>query len=481
MARLVMMILLSATTLVHAAGIGYDSARHLLNRTGFAASEKEINTYAELTREAAIDRLLAQILTQAQTEPPAWIKDPIISPRKLREMSDTEREAERKDNIEKGFLLREWWYREMLTTSSPLTEKMTLFWHNHFATSQQKVRYNKLMYQQNVLLRQHALGNFAVMLKAIAKDPAMLIYLDGAANRKGQPNENFAREVMELFTLGEGRYSEQDIKEVARAFTGWSIDQETGEFLFRRGIHDNGEKNILGKKGKFDGDAVLDILLARPETGEFIVSKLWLEFVSPTPDKQQVSRIGKLFRENEYDIKTLLRALLTTDAFYAEENRAGLIKSPVELLIGSLRQFSITPENLRPVVLAGALLGQNVLSPPNVKGWPGGEHWINSTSLLGRKQFLERLLRAEEMPQASSADTVKGKEARMTRQMERGINNVQFDSAAWLANVPKTAQERRSKLPRLLLATAPLKAIDSDLDGIALVRHIVMDPVYQLK
>jgi uncharacterized protein (DUF1800 family) len=241
----------------------------------------------------------------------------------------------------------------MLATRSPLTERMTLFWHNHFVSSQQKVRYTRLMYEQNVLLRRHAVGNFGELLHAVSKDPAMVIYLDSASNRKGKPNENFAREVMELFTLGEGNYSEQDIKEAARAFTGWSVDPDSGEFMFRRPAHDDGVKTVLGRSGNFDGDAVLDILLAQPQTAEFIVSKLWREFVSPAPDAMEVKRIARMFRDNRYNIKVALRALLTADAFYAPQNRAVLIKSPVELIVGTLRQFRFETGEVTPEPRAG--------------------------------------------------------------------------------------------------------------------------------
>ena len=177
-----------------------------------------------------------------------------------------------------------------------------------------------------------------IFLHAIARDPAMVIYLDSASNRKGQPNENFAREVMELFTLGEGHYTEHDVKEAARAFTGWSIDPASGAFQFRSGAHDNGFKTVLGNSGNLDGDTVLNILLAHPQTAEFIVGKLWREFVSPTPDTAEVRRIASELRDSGYNIREALRALLMSDAFYAPSNRAVLVKSPVDLVVGTLRQ-----------------------------------------------------------------------------------------------------------------------------------------------
>lgn len=225
---------------------------------------------------------------------------------------------------------------------------MTLFWHNHFATSQKKVRYPQLMYRQNVLFRRHGLGNFATMLREVARDPAMIVFLDSATNRKGQPNENFARELMELFTLGEGHYSERDVKEAARAFTGWSIEPETGEFRFQRFQHDGGVKTVLSNTGNLNGDDVLDILLAHPRTAEFITEKLWREFVSPEPEADEVKRLARAFRQSGYDISALMRELMTLNAFYASENRAALIKSPVELMVGTMKLFDIEFKNPRP-------------------------------------------------------------------------------------------------------------------------------------
>src|SRR5258706_158646 len=194
-----------------------------------------------------------------------------------------------------------------------------------FAGRQQKVKANQLMYRQNLLLRRHALGNFAVLLHAIARDPAMVVYLDSASNRKGEPNENFAREVMELFTLSEGHYTENDIKEAARAFTGWSLARETFGFRFRPMLHDDGDKTVLGRSGRFDGDQVLDILLAQPATAEFITAKLWKEFISPTPDEREVKRLAKLFRDSGYELTPLLSALLASDAFFAPADRGPLV------------------------------------------------------------------------------------------------------------------------------------------------------------
>ena len=386
-------LLALAPALAAAKGIGAEGARHLLERAGFGAPDSEVQAFAALGRGEAVDRLLSEARREATVAPPALVHEPFTPYYRIRGMSAEERMAAQQELRREGFELRAWWLREMLVTPSPLTERMTLFWHNHFATSQQKVRSSQLMYRQNVLLRRESLGNFATLLRAVARDPAMLVWLDNAGNRRQAPNENFAREVMELFTLGEGRYGERDVKEAARAFTGWSIDRDSGEFMLRRAWHDGGEKSILGKSGSLDGDAVLDILLARPETGEFVAAKLWRELVSPVPDSAEVKRWGALFRDAGYEVKPLLRAILTSDAFWAEENRASLIKSPVDLVVGTMRTYEMAPSDLRPAVFACAALGQNLFSPPNVKGWPGGEAWITSSTLLGRKQWLERVFR----------------------------------------------------------------------------------------
>ena len=398
------------TPAARATPMGFDEARHLLNRTSFAAQTNEIDDYAKLTREQAVDRLLGETRRSAAYPAPAWTAkyERVFRP----DMTQEQRmQANRRELVERGLEIRTWWVAEMLSTPSPLTEKMTLFWHNHFATSQQKVRSANLMYRQNVMLRNYATGNFGAMLREVSKDPAMLIYLDGAQNRKGAPNENFAREVMELFTLGEGHYSEQDIKEVARAFTGWSIDPEAGEFRFRRLIHDEGSKTVLGNEGKFNGDDIITLLLQQSATSEFIVAKLWREFVSPEPDAAAVKLLAATWRAANYEIKPLLRAMFLTDAFWAPVNRGVLVKSPVDLVVGSLRQFRFAVEDPAPFAVILRQLGQDLFNPPNVKGWPVGDAWLNTTTLLARKGFLNRLFRADEMVKPATVVASKSEKA----------------------------------------------------------------------
>jgi uncharacterized protein (DUF1800 family) len=485
-----------------AAPLSYDDARHLLNRTGFGATDAEIQRYAGMSREDAARKLLAATRTVAATPPPAWTAEPgpLRYPRGGVDASDSDRKQFQQQQIREGLQLRGWWVSEMLTSSSALTERMTLFWHNHFVSSQQKVRLAELMYRQNVTLRANALGHFGDLLHAIARDPAMVIYLDSARNRKGTPNENFAREVMELFTLGEGNYSEQDIKEAARAFTGWSIDRDSGAFVFRPFLHDYGMKSVLGRSGNLDGDDVLDVLLEQRATAEFITRKLWREFVSPDPDVAQVKRIATRFRDSRYDIKVALYELLTSEAFYAKENRGVLVKSPIDLVVGTLKQFDLKPSEPVPFAVAAATMGQNLFSPPNVKGWPGGEAWINSSTLLARKQFLDRLFRADDpagraamapeamAPVAKQVVVAGGaqesdaeRQIRFLRAMDRGMRSVQFESDTWLAQLHASDATRVAAAERLLLAYAPQSAPDPASEPLAMVRHIVLDAAYQLK
>jgi uncharacterized protein (DUF1800 family) len=492
--------------------MGFEEARHLLGRTSFAAQPREIEDYAKLTRAQAVDRLLGETRPLANYPAPEWTKtyDRAFRP----DMTQEERQKiQRREQVERALELRAWWTAEMLSTPSPLTEKMTLFWHNHFATSQQKVRIATLMYRQNAMLRKYALGNFGAMLRDVSKDPAMLIYLDGAQNRKGMPNENFAREVMELFTLGEGSYSEQDIKEVARAFSGWSIDLDAGEFRFRRAQHDDGEKVIFGNRGKFNGDDVVTLLLKHEKTAEFIVGKLWLEFVAPEINQAEVKRIAKEFRDGSYEIKPVLRTLLLSAEFWAPNHRAVLVKSPVELVVGSLRQFRFEVEDPAPFAVIMRQLGQDLFGPPNVKGWPGGEAWLNTTTLLARKSFLNRLFRNDEMgtPELNGAVAAlidrdmmgERRQKAQARLAAAGTNNGEgmmsggkagatvpfgvnnqikgqyhFDATRWFMQYQN--QSDADMLWKTLLAGPPVQAKELKYN-LAGLRTIALDPMYQLK
>lgn len=287
--------------------------------------------------------------------------------------------------------LSAWWLYVMLGSPQPLLEKLTLFWHGHFATSAAKVTDGRMMFAQHALLRKHALGHFGPMLEELSKDPAMLVWLDSTTNHKAHPNENFAREVMELFCLGIGHYSEHDIKEAARAFTGWELRKD--EFRFNRYQHDDGLKSLLGKSGRFTGDDILKILLEQPATARFLVRKLYRFLVSETAEAPDalIEPLAAGFRAAQYDMTWLLRTMLGSNFFYSPYAVRQRIKSPVEFAVGFLHSLEGSASTY---ALADDLrdLGQAVFFPPNVKGWDGGAAWINSSTLVGRANLVWNIL-----------------------------------------------------------------------------------------
>lgn len=483
-----------------ASAMGFDVARHLLSRTAFGATPAEIEGLASMDFPAAVERLLVKVHPRATRSPPGWVDDTLSALREKRQEARASagktvdgkpvNEAARLIR-EQGRELRNWWIGEMLATDQPLVEKMTLFWHDHFTSSIDKVRYVPALYRQNVLFRREALGNFGTLLKAVAHDPAMLIYLDGVRNVAREPNENFARELLELFTLGEGHYSEGDVKNAARAFTGWSIDRDSGRFVDRMQRHDAGEKTFLGQSGYFAGDDILAILLRHPRTAETIVEKFWREFVSLTPDPVEVKRLAGLFRAGNYEMKPLLRALFLSPAFRDPANRGALVKSPIELIVGTVHVFGLPVPDQTPLARMAAGLGQALFAPPNVKGWPGGESWITTSTLLLRQQFLRRLIeattvssldgnvtmvrpgrradRVEQMPgQTMAAYPVEGRSLRYTSDEAR--------LGPTLSGVDKAT------LLRTLLPHKPIDPVAAAAESPgAIVAAAILDPAYQLK
>lgn len=480
-----------------------DAARFFLTRVGFAPDSAELAQYVGLTREQAVDKVLASTRTEAVTPLPDWVLEPIPARATRTAWTDEQRREAQRLRGQRYELLRAWWVREMLTTPSPLTERMTLFWHNHFTSAQDKVPYPQQMALQNMLLRRDALGNFGELLHDVAKDPAMLQYLDGASNRKGKPNENFAREVMELFTLGEGHYSQRDVSEAARAYTGWSLDPDTQAYVWRANQHDEGEKTVLGESGAFDGDQVLDILLAQPETATFVTTKLWREFVSDAPEPSNIAPIAARFRASRYDIKVALRGVFLSDAFWDDDKRGVLVKSPAEFVVGTLRAFDIGYENTAPFASQIRTLGENLFYPPNVKGWPGGTTWINSSTLLARKQFVEQLFRATEaarpprMTHAASGgiaasatlagmQTAASPQRATARGGQTGKGGVRFDIDTWLARyhtepTAKPGLSAELQLQHAVLPLTPVDAIETGSTASAYLEALLMDPAYQLK
>lgn len=429
--------------------IGFAQARHLAARAGLGCPEAAlVDRLAGLDRAQAVEAVLSQASTQAVTPPPDWSEQAPPGPLERQAMEKRQAQMQRR---ERAMELKQWWYRELLDSPSPLTERMTLFWHNHFTSSLRKVKRPSLLYHQNALLRRHALGSFAQLLQEVARDPAMVLYLDNQSNDQASPNENFARELLELFTLGEGHYEERDIKEAARAFTGWRVRRSTGRFHFAPHRHDAGTKVFLGRSGAWGGEDILRILLEQERTAQFIIEKMWRAFVSPEVDKKEVARIAADFARGGYQIKGALRALLRSDAFWSPQARGALIKSPVELTVGTARALGLSVKDCEVLVRAGRQLGQDLFDPPNVKGWPGGADWITSHTLLVRQRVLREAAR---------------------RRFPRGEG-----LEGWLG---RGAQPQGAA--KLLLALAPVTPQrKAGGDARAVVSSLLLDPVFQLK
>ncbi|MBA2563131.1 MAG: DUF1800 domain-containing protein [Chitinophagaceae bacterium] len=299
---------------------------------------------------------------------------------KMENLSKEEKQMIRKQSRDDLKSLNLKWLNQMINSEAQLREKISLFWHGHFAC-----RVINIYFQQQLLeiIRTNALGNFGDMLREVSKSPAMISFLNNQQNKKQHPNENFAREVMELFTMGRGNYSENDIKEAARAFTGWGFNVK-GEFVNRPFQHDTGNKTFLGKTGNFDGDDVIDILLEQQQTAKYITSKIYRYFINEKPDSDKVDMLAGRFYQSGYDIKKLLEDIYTSEWFYDSKNIGKKIKSPIELLVGIRRLLPMKFENEEAQLLFQRTLGQILFYPPNVAGWPGGKNWIDSSSLMLR-------------------------------------------------------------------------------------------------
>ena len=369
--------------------LGFTDARHLVARTGIGCEWQSIQRYQNLTRQQAIDHLLKSKDMSLPRAPGMSPWSRIVS---LKGNMRRKKMIMRISKVE-GKKLQDWWIQHLLKTRSPFLERMTLFWHNHFPSSIEKTQQAGFLHQQNIMLRQHALGNYGQMLHAIAKDPAMLVYLDGYVSTKDEPNENFGRELLELFTLGIGHYTENDMREAARAFTGMGLDERSGRAVFRPNEHDNGVKTFLGQRGNFKGEDIINILLRHPRTAETIAEKMWHEFINISrPDTRITKQWAQAFRGANYDIPTLLKAVFNSPVFWAPQNRGALIKSPIQLTLGTLRAL---PYSSAHTDLAHNLniMGQGVFAHPSVKGWEGGTSWISTQSILRRNSMMTNLTR----------------------------------------------------------------------------------------
>ena len=389
-----------------------ERAKHLLERAGFGGTPQEVERLSRMTPAQAVKSLVRYQHTPDKFTPfqdsgshdaglePFAVSRPAatdlakatgeslgvkVKPegnRKAQQVADRYLYWLRASRLE-THRLGYWWANRMLTTPRPFQEKMTLFWHGHFATTEEKVRDYRKLQVQNELLRQHATGKFRDLLVAVAKDPAMLAFLDAGVNLKGAPNENFAREIMELFTMGVGNYTEQDIKEAARAFTGWNY--QGLKFVINPNQHDDGVKTVLHQSGRFNGEQVIDILLAQPVTAEYIAGKLYRYFVREDLSPAYQQQLGKLLRDSRYDIAVFMETVLLSTDFYSDDSVATRIKPPVELVISTYKKMGLKAvPGIPDFNEQTELLGQKLFYPPNVAGWAHGRSWITPGLLLAR-------------------------------------------------------------------------------------------------
>ncbi len=346
---------------------------HLFRRAGLAAGLAQVDQALESDPQAIVAEMVERSRLAATTDQPG---DELS--RTILASGDSRR------------LSAAWLYR-FLNAPEQLLEKMTLFWHGHFATGAEKVNDARMMWDQNTLLRKHAVGYFPELVHGIARDPAMLVYLDSVSNRKSHPNENFARELMELFCLGEGHYSERDVQELARCFTGWEI--RSRRFRKNRYQQDRGTKSLLGQSGPFDGEDGIEIVLRQPAMPQFICQKLvkFLVCDEPPLSPRLLAPLVSEFREQGFQLAPLLQRILGSNLFFSRHSLARKIRSPIELVGGLLRALGGTT-NVVEMATGLAGIGQGLFFPPNVKGWDGGRDWINSSTLLGRANLVQRTL-----------------------------------------------------------------------------------------
>lgn len=410
----------TSLTPIGAEAFGYEEARHLLWRAGFGGTPAQIQTLVGWGPERAVEYLLApDDVRESATKGDLFDKDIMRPPtdeerrmiqqaRRSRDedaLAKVQLERQRRQGLDRRQMVdvQKWWLKQMVETPDPLREKMTLLWHGHFATSYRTIENSYHMFVQNELFRAHATGNFGRLLGAIVRDPAMIAYLDNNDSRKGKANENLARELMELFSLGIGNYSEKDIKEGARALTGYTFQDD--QFQFDKRNHDEGSKSILGQTGAWDGDDFVRIILEQKAVGPFVARKLYHHFVGdlpaaeraplnelPRPQQRVVRELAAALVRSKYELKPVLKRLFLSKHFYDPSVMGEQIKSPAQLVVGAIRSLDTPARDLGILNDALDLMGQNLFFPPSVKGWDGGRSWINTSTFFVRQNIMAYLL-----------------------------------------------------------------------------------------
>ncbi len=374
------------------------AAAHLLCRAGFGGTPAEVRALHARGLNEAVDSLLdAPEDSDLFPAPSASTPEDLTQRRESLKGKTEEQKREiqsliRREDQSRMSELRAWWLNRMRWSPSPAREKAVLFWHGHWATSVEKVRSPFAMWQQNETLRAHSLGDFEGLAQEVSQDPAMVRYLDLEQSKRDLPNENFARELMELFTLGEGHYGEEDIQEAARAFTGYRINPKNQQFLFVERQHDNGVKSFFGFEGRFSGEDIVGFLVADPQCARFLARKLWTFYAAENPPSKLVEALAQSYRQSQMDLRKFLGTLFRSREFYSPDVVRKQIKSPVQWLVQACRELSLPlPQDSSGILRQ---LGQTLFAPPNVKGWDGGRSWISSATLLLRYNIAGNLVRS---------------------------------------------------------------------------------------
>jgi uncharacterized protein (DUF1800 family) len=415
--------------------LGDRAAAHLLRRAGFGGTPEAVRRYAGMRADAAVASLLA--LPPARSiAPPELNETDRPAPMFAADTQDPEmrRRERRREEVEVIVAMQLWWLNRMLTTPAPLQEKMTLYFHGHF-TSRATPRFPWITYNQNALFRRYALGNIRELTREVSKDAAMLLYLGGSANVAAHPNENYARELMELFTLGVDNYSENDVRESARAWTGWRVDHRSDTVTFDPGLHDGGVKTFLGRTGNFNGDDIVNIIFEQPQCARFFASSLLNWFVYNDPEPELVDAVAGLLRRHDFELEPVVGTLLRSNVFYGPRAYRALVKSPVEFVVGTYEVLGL-PAIDATALVALQQMGQRLFYPPSVAGWPGGQNWLTSGTMIARQNFLTRLL---------DSQTLK--------------------SSSWLQALPVTPQAAAQRLVQAILQNDTAPASFAEFDG----------------
>jgi len=364
--------------------------QHLYWRAGFGLTPKALQKKANTSIQREVEQLIKK---GKKNQDMPNVAMPFKSRSEIKSMSKTQRKQMRMKSRQAMGDINANWVKLMAKTNNPLLERMSLFWHDHFAC---RILNPVLAVNYMKGIRKHSLGSFRDLLMSVSKSPAMIRYLNNQQNVKKKPNENFARELMELFTIGRGNYTENDVKEAARAFTGWSSNFKS-EFVFRKFQHDNGQKTFMETTGDFGGEDIINIILARKETAIYLTRKIYKYFVNENVNEKRLTNLANYFYKNDYDIGKLMQKIFTSSWFYEVENVGTKIKSPVDLLVGIIQTFDVEFKGKKAILFYEKALGQVLFNPPNVAGWNGSKAWIDNSTLMTRLNFVGVLFGQVEM------------------------------------------------------------------------------------